>query len=310
MSPFLSSISSPASSSRSDDFSRAAEINVYEENGSTYRSYVFTQTGTNTFYLRTTKSVDILVVANGGNGQSTAGGGGGEVVVKTNYRLSRGSYSFVIGERGETETENIPEADAGTRGKDIIIQTEGKNVLSDLTALGGGNGGKDGGSGGGGYADQGGSPGNLKPPGVSIAVNGVGFNGGSPTNTRGRCENAAGCGGGGAGGTGLTNIRNSQRLAVGGAGGPCITNTFRDGIARSYAGGGGGASNPCHNDSTNVGGAGGCGNLSGGQGGGAGTPNPYDSADETGGGGGAQAQGSSGDGLGATGIVVIREVIG
>jgi hypothetical protein len=304
MAPFLSTITSPASASRNDDFSRASEVNVYQVGGVTYKSYTFTETGS--FYLRTSRSFDILIVANGGNGQSTAGGGGGEVVVKTDYKLSRGTYNFSIGSRGELEIENA----SGTRGKDFIIKTEGNNELTDLRALGGGNGGQDGGSGGGGYADQGSSPGNLKPRGVSIAVNGLGFNGGSPTNTRGRCENAAGCGGGGAGGTGLTNIRNSSRLAVGGAGGPCITNTFRDGTSRSYAGGGGGASNPCHNDATNVGGAGGCGSLSGGQGGGAGTIFPYNSVDGTGGGGGAQAQGSTGDGYGATGILVIREIIG
>lgn len=213
-------------------------------------------------------SAKIMVVAGGGGGGSAngGGGGGGGYIYNTNYPITAGSYSVVIGNGG----------DAGVNGENSIFN-------NDLTAIGGGAGGRNysngsnGGSGGGGGGDNG--------TGGSASQGNNGGNGSIP-------PNYPSGGGGGAGSSGVSGSGTQS-----GFGGNGISNQIT-GFSILYAGGGGGGATYNLGDTAGSGGSGGGGNGASDIGSGSsGTVN-------TGGGGGGGNDGG-GAGSGGKGIIII-----
>ena len=79
------------------------DYNDYVENSVKYRSYTFTDVGTNTVTLDYDISCDFMIVAGGGAGSANvigSGGGGGGVVIGTNQRFTSGTYNIHVGDGG------------------------------------------------------------------------------------------------------------------------------------------------------------------------------------------------------------------
>ena len=229
-------------------------------------------------------SVQALVVAGGGSGSIGGGGGGGGaggLIYSSSVSVTPGvTYPVVVGQGG-----------AGQAGGSDVNGTAGQNSnFTNLIAIGGGQGarngfaGQNGGSGGGGYG--GGS--------VGSGTYGQGNSGGTGVTDSATYTN--GGGGGGAGASGRAAI-----ATQGGQGGAGLAFTI-SGTSTYYAGGGAGG---CQKSggTAQVGG-------SGGGGGNQGAPNSsgYPGTQNTGGGGGggSYTNGAVTSGSGGSGIVILR----
>lgn len=259
-------------------------ISFYVDVGNNYSVITFTSNG----YFNTTSTINmgILVVAGGaGGGSSTSGGGGGGGgaggIIYNNSALINGNYTINIGTGGTGVASS-----SGTAGK---ISYFG-NLIFNMTAIGGGFGGKlaagDGGSGGGSGLNTGNG-------GLSIQnnINGTGY--GNMGGIAYLSSQGAG-GGGGAGGVGV----NATSNRYGGAGGVGLTFNIYNGTALYYAGGGGGGA---------VDTGGGAGGIGGGGAGSVGGTATSGIANTGGGGGGSASDGTGG--AGGSGIVIIRYLI-
>src|SRR5690625_130705 len=257
--------------------------------GTTYRIHTFSSSGA--FNVTEGGEVEYLIVGGGGAGgaNNTGAGGGAGEFVKGSTEISSGSYSVVVGGGGEGRSSN-GRGEAG----------QGSSIFG-VTAIGGGGGGGgrwtnetdkpggDGGSGGGGGGGGSALPASAVVGGESIAVEGVGHDGGNGTRTD-STNSRSGGGGGGAGSAGANST------SSGGNGGAPVLDDF-DGAEKEYAAGGGGA--------TNAGTAGSGGGSVGGKGGNpGGAESGVDGTGSGGGGLGERGSGTAGDG--GDGIVIIR----
>jgi len=214
-----------------------------------YLIYAFTNTGSQTTTLNSTKSADVLIVAGGGSGgqsngnndKGSGGGGAGQVLFRTGYSISSGNYTFNIGVGGAGEDY--------AQGS-VTTNNGGNSTAFGLTANGGGGGGT-----GDGHvqAQQGGSAGGsgARDSWATTSVtsnkttpsgwNSYGNNGGT-SNT----GNHSGGGGGGAGAAGSNQSGGSNDSgSLGGNGGVGIdlSSTFGTNLGENgYFGGGGGGS--------------------------------------------------------------------
>ena len=266
-----------------------------------YTLHTFTSNGT--FAVTGSGTIDILVVAGGGQGglpnasdNYGGGGGAGGLVWYTSFEVSAGNYSIVVGDGGAQTSSGS----GNRRGND------GSNSTAfGLTALGGGGGGgqggttagRDGGSGGGGgYPSGFGSalqPSQSNSLGSGTLVHNLGNNGGPGNNS----PNGGG-GGGGAGGTGF-----SGGASVRGGAGFNASSLVGTAVGDSgwFAGGGGGSQQAGY---TNFEGNNG-GNGGGGDGDNYNSGNQTAGQANTGGGGGAGTSQGGGKG-GGSGVVIIR----
>ena len=270
-----------------------------------YNIYAWTSSGSFSFVLPKTTTVEYLVVAGGGGGGSAAassglGGGGGAGGFRTNvigatsggggsaestYTVTGGTaITVTVGAGGTAVTGN-------NRGN-----TGNNSVFGTITSAGGGGGSSGdsgiaasiGGSGGGG-GNGGGGVTRAGAAGTSLQ----GYSGGTSTNPG---QNYPASGGGGAGAAGSANPTNLQ----GGAGGAGVSSSIT-GSAVTYGGGGGGGINTVNGGASP--GAGGAG------GGGAGGINTFGTAGTVntgGGGGGSGGDSATGGGGGGSGIVIVR----
>ena len=248
---------------------------------------------------------DILVVGGGGGGGFNigTGGGAGGLVYITNYTITMGTYSIIIGNGGSPMQSG---ADVSTaNGGNTIIRDSNNNDI--ITALGGAIGSsqsstfngtppKSGGSGAGGTRNgTTGGAGVQKTNGSISAISrtyGYGNAGGDGTN------NPPWPTGGGGGAGGIGGIGSGTIAGNGGIGlqvNITGTNTY-------YAGGGGGGA---YADGTYNNTAAGTGGLGGGGNGSLGGNNAISGTNNTGGGGGGAGGGGSG-GTGGSGVVIIR----
>jgi hypothetical protein len=264
----------------------------------TYWYHAFKNSGL--FDVKTSMSVDYLVVAGGGGGGVAGGvggggGGAGGYRTSTSYSVTPQGYPVTIGAGG---------TGAGTTYKNA---NGSDSIFAVTTSAGGGTGGSydsfkagnSGGSGGGGGAYIGGAAGAGNTPSTSPVQGYAGGNGGS-----GSTGYAHGGGGGGAGNTG-----GNASGQYAGSGGPGLNtlsswlNATGTGVNGYVAGGGGGGSyDGGQGYNAGTGGAGGGGNggarfISTGT---AGTAN-------TGGGGGGDATGDPKHG--GSGLVIVRYAV-
>ena len=240
-------------------------------------SYTTVETVT---WTANTGTVEVLVVAGGGGGGKSAGGGGGAggLVYHASKTVTQGNdYTITVGAGG-----------TGATGTSANGLNGGDSVFSDMTAVGGGGGGRypnvgsAGGSAGGGNGDGGGA-GGVANQGDSGGGTGFGNNGGPGYHSS---SDDNGGGGGGAGGVGSTG---SSYYAGDGGVGKDYSSSFTTAYGASgwFAGGGGGG------DIITVGAPGG--NGGGGHGGGnIANAGMTSGTDGTGGGGGGQGSGGTG----------------
>ena len=266
-----------------------------------YTLHTFTSNGT--FAVTGSGTIDILVVAGGGQGglpnasdNYGGGGGAGGLVWYTGFDVSAGNYSIVVGNGGAQTSSGS----GNRRGND------GSNSTAfGLTALGGGGGGGQGGTtagrnggsgGGGGYPSGFGSalqPSQSNSLSTGNLVHNLGNNGGPGNNS----PNGGG-GGGGAGGTGF-----SGGPSVRGGAGFDASSLVGTAVGDSgwFAGGGGGSQQAGYsNFEGNNGGNGG-----GGDGDNYNSGNQTAGQANTGGGGGAGTSQGGGKG-GGSGVVIVR----
>jgi hypothetical protein len=232
-------------------------------------------------------SIEVLVIAGGGQGGAIAAGGAGGLIYNSNLPVVPGTaYTVTVGAGGSTS----PGANAGQNGSN--------SVFGALTAIGGGGGagnsynGSSGGSGGGGGGDNGtngtagaGTPGQGHAGGTALTT-GTQFGGG---------------GGGGAGDAG----KNASGTTTAGRGGDGLNFSISGTPTWYAAGGGGGAYLSGGTGTRGVGGSG-----IGGNGGQNGT-NATNGTASTGSGGGGNGLNNTGNlqgsaGTGGSGVVIIR----
>ena len=266
-----------------------------------YTLHTFTSNGT--FAVTGGGTIDILVVAGGGQGglpnasdNYGGGGGAGGLVWYTSFEVSAGNYSIVVGDGGAQTSSGS----GNRRGND------GSNSTAfGLTALGGGGGGGQGGTtagrnggsgGGGGYPSGFGSatqPSQSNSLGSGSLIHNLGNNGAPGNNS----PNGGG-GGGGAGGTGF-----SGGASVNGGAGFNASSLVGTSVGDSgwFAGGGGGSQQAGY---SNFAGSNG-GNGGGGDGDNYNSGNQTAGQANTGGGGGAGTSQGGGKG-GGSGVVIVR----
>jgi hypothetical protein len=274
----------------------------------TQPEYYISLTSDNVVYTMTLTSdilCDILLVGGGGGGgyYMGGGGGGGDVIMKTNFVLTAGTYSMYVGYGGpgalwynENSYEGISRRDDGINGGTSYITKSDNSIQLYAAGGGGGGGGYNGnvritptaGSVSNNNYSSGGGGGGYSTPGSGNGVSGNGATGYlSESALYGWTfpdRNAPG--GGGSSGNGT--------VSNGGIG--TISNITGTNIAYGGGGGGGGGSG------TDGGGNGGI--LKTGRGGYNGTIN------RGGGGGGGNSDGANGDygtgGSGGSGIIIIK----
>lgn len=289
-------------------------INDYEDSGSTYRSHVFTSSGTfevTELSDNLSNSIDYLVVgAGGGGGIHNAGGGGGGEVKTGSFVGGIATYPIGIGAGGRGGY-------VGSPGQNGLVG--GTTTLSGPISVSSAGG-------------EGGRTAQISQPEAGYGGNAGqypstsnGAGGGYPASAQG--------GGGGGAGTPGDGVPGSMPTG-GGPGGDGVLSSI-DGTSYYYGGGGGGSNYnaPTHSPPSGVGGTGGLGG--GGGGGGSGptfnpTPapggpgrNPGEAsvpgaadlggrggANTGGGGGGTNRPNLSNSGDGGSGIVIVRYKIG
>ena len=266
-------------------------VTEYSLGGTDYRVHSFLS-GTNTFTVPVSGTVDILAVAGGGAGgagKNGSGGGAGGMIATAGVTVTPGSYSFVVGAGGATAPAVGSQTSSAEYGGDGENTTTGGITA---TAVGGGAGvsdakdhdyaGRNGGSGGGG-GENSGTAGTGTAGQGNAAGSGPANEGGGGTNK--------GQGGGGAGEVGNTDGRRE--------GGDGLENAYRTGSNVFYAGGGGAGMDAGNSDTSSASGGGGLGKGSNADGG--------DGTANTGGGGGGGGEGfDRTGGAGGSGIVVVR----
>ncbi len=181
-----------------------------------------------------TISINLLAIAGGGGGGSEIGGdagagpgGAGEYIETTKTLSTSVTYTIIVGDGGPGHSSAT--RGVGTVGDNTTITGSG---LTTVTALGGGYGctrlvnGGDGGSGGG-------ACGVLTNPGVSIASQGTGHDGGA--------AGAVGYGSGGGGASAAGSTTQSDGEGNGGAGTTPSLGGLPSGSCLAGGGGGGGA---------------------------------------------------------------------
>ena len=279
-------------------------INTTNDN-SNYRYALFISNGT--FVIDTNITCDILVVGGGGGGGIGGGGGGaGAVLYTTNFNLSSGTYSIVVGSGGAGSTGTSTN---GTNGNNSSITI---NSIA-YTAVGGGGGGtrNDPASYTGRAGNNGGSGGGGSHSDNSTIVN---TGGSSSKNTyvnwtslgnaggEGKDGYANGYGSGGGGGAGSMGTNAGTNSGGNGGSGVNLSSIFGTNVGQSgwFGGGGGGGS------WTGVGGQVGYGNGGNGLLGGGGNAYGGSGIAYTGGGGGGGDFGTSSSGTGGSGVVIIR----
>jgi hypothetical protein len=220
-------------------------------------------------------SASILLIAGGGGRWSGAGGGGGGMLEYDNFIMNPGKYYVCVGaggtqERGESSVIHV-KGDSSTKMTGTINGTAvtiGDAIGGGCHALVGGNNNpypdanatQHGGSGGGGVG-TGNYGGSNQPAGEGIDTLQVGWSSSNHFGTSGsrvgqgydgsRYGNAGGMAvGGGGGGAGAASTGGSpvqgnpgeggSHSGRGGNGGQPKTNSYHDGTAQWYAGGGGG----------------------------------------------------------------------
>ena len=268
-------------------------VTEYNSGGTDYRVHSFLS-GTNTFTVPVSGTIDILAVAGGGAGgagKNGSGGGAGGMIATAGVTVTPGSYSFVVGAGGTEAPAVGSETSSAEYGGDGEDTTTGGITA---TAVGGGAAvsdaanhdyaGRNGGSGGGGGENSG-------TAGTGVAGQGNAA-GSGPANEGGGGTNK-GQGGGGAGEVGNTDGRR--------AGGDGLENAYRTGSNVYYAGGGSAGMDGGQGDEAGGLGGGGVGKADGdNRDGGAGTAN-------TGGGGGGGGEAFTWKGgAGGSGIIVVR----
>ena len=287
---------------------------TYPEGGKTYKSHLWTSSGT--FVISelggNNGQCDIIIVGGGGGGGRGGGGGGaGGVCITQNTQLGSvpgpNSYYITIGGGGSGGPQAGTYRGAGG-GESTISNPVNPNII---TGKGGGGGqeggapapaGNSAGGSGGGCGHSGGTPQNNAGPANQPAqtfplvepsiTQKLGYPGGGPGSST-----YTGGGGGGAGGAG------GPATPVLGVGGNAITNTYADGTDVVLAGGGGGGTYP---SGTNAGGGSG-GTTVGGEGNNS-SPGAGNAVANTGSGGGGGGGGGAyyNGGNGSGGYICIR----
>ena len=256
-------------------FGEAAPGFIEATGGSTstdgdYKVHQFTSSGT--FEITSgSGDVEYLVIGGGGGTSTTNGGGGGAGAFRTDTKedMGVGEYTVTIGAGSDGTTEAGFPPDNG-----------GDSVFDDITAKGGGYGGRGGQNGGSSTGGSGGGSGNSATGGSSGAY---GNDGGS---------DSGGERGGGGGGSGSAGASGN---ASGNGGNGTASDIIEDGTDVTYAGGGGAA------------GQGGSARGLGGSGGGGNGNNSGVGANATGyGSGGGGGANDEAGGNGSDGLVVLR----
>ena len=124
-------------------------VGDYSDGGTTYRSHLFTSTGT--FDVTATPgtygdTVDVLVVAGGGGGGSgnpthgggAGGGGAGGFRTNTNIPVSISPYTITIGAGGNGAING--NTTAGSDGSNSVFNPAGAENTTKITSTGGGGG--------------------------------------------------------------------------------------------------------------------------------------------------------------------------
>ena len=288
-------------------------VNEYEDSGSTYRSHLFTSSGTfevTELSESLSNNIDYLVVAGGGGGglHNAGGGGGGEVKIGS-FAGAVTTYPITIGAGGRSGYVGNPGSNGLTGGTTTL---GGPNPISSAGGEGG------------------------RTAQITQPNNGGGGNSGQyPSTSNGAGGNMSlSAQGGGGGGAGTPGNGSTGSASGGGPGGDGVASAI-DGTSYYYGGGGGGSNynGPTHAPPAGVGGTGGLGG--GGGGGGAGpnvnpTPapggpgrNPGEASEpgsidlggrggaSTGGGGGGTNRPNINNGAeGGSGVVIVRYKIG
>ena len=265
-----------------------AQTTVTLDGASGSQSYSVARTTNGGLTIGLGLEVEYLVVAGGGSGgtagdTSGTGGGGAGGLLQGRIQLSANNYQVVVGAGGVAPN---------TAGSSSVQGVNGQNsVFGNLTAVGGGGGGRFNQVGNAGGSGGGGGGRNWTSGGAGTTSNSIvqGYAGGS---ARGETPTgrSAGGGGGGAGGAGGAGAQSSS---VAGNGGQGLANSIT-GTEVFYAGGGGGGA--ADNFTAAVQGLGGVG------GGGASSTNGTNGLG--GGGGGAGTFGRGGNG--GSGVVIVR----
>lgn len=292
------------------------------ENGRTYRCHRFTTTGAYTLTVSNVLSnafFDFVLIGGGGNGGATGGGGygaggGGAGCLIVAYQCPINAISNLqgtVGTAGQASSLFLPSPNSGNTISATFGATGGNyngnggngaisfnNFLPTTTVTLGASGG---GGGGGGFG--GGTAGGANSFSSTIYTLGTWFGGGK-VGGAGFGSNSNAGGGGGATGTGGPGFTFNGQGGFGGNG----YNLFFDGTYRPVCGGGGGGGGG-FNAVGGVGGSGVGGAGGGNPGFGYPTPNGGNAVANTGsGGGGGWNTGTAGNG--ATGLVMIRYIIG
>ena len=249
-----------------------------------YKVHTFS-TGTTTFAVPVTGTIDILAIAGGGGGgggQNGAGGGAGGMIATSGVTVAQGNYSIVVG--AGASGGHAAAGDNSTAANGADTTTGGITA----TAVGGGGGVNDGRnrSGAGGNGGSGGGSGeNGGSAGTGVAGQG---NAGQLESANSRNRSGAGGGAGEAGGT--------DGIRLGGDG---LQNDFQTGSNQWYAGGGSSGSDSADGPVDGGQGGGGVGQGTAAAGG--------NGVDGTGGGGGGAGETQSyNGGDGGDGVVVSR----
>ena len=275
-----------------------------------YKYHIFTANGT--FATNVSKTVSICSIGGGGGGGAyTAGGGGaGELDLFTNFTLTPGNHTVLIGGPGSgSNAGNVSGGSGGT----TTFTNPSSTVL--VTSLGGGGGGSQ----GTGAGVAGGSGGG----GEGVAPSSGGAANGSNTRAGGTGGNGGGFYGGGGGG-GATTAGGNYSSGQAGAGGQGYTLTNIDtnltsSNFSSFAGmtvvcsGGGGAGGGGGSTGPSAAGAGGTGAGAGGASNDAGTGTRTSGQVATSYGSGGGGGGSRGDtnpgAAGKSGLLIVRYAI-
>ena len=297
-------------------------ISEYSVSSTRYRAHIFTSSGefNITSNSPSHETVDVLLVGGGGGGGAQHGGGGGAGGFKEfpAIRINPGPYKVVVGAGGRGGM-GVPSP------ANPVAQPGEASSFGDLLRVSGGggggkygdSGGQPGGSGGGGGSDED----NSTNPGGSGNISGWS----PPEGNAGGLGRYAGGGGGGAGGVG-SDVSPASPYgvaagAVGGNGSPS-TYAYGPGSPITYAGGGGGGTHSPGAPNAPTGAAGGSGgggrggrlstgpDITGQQGNDPSTSAGNDGLQGTGGGGGGSSRYQAPGGAGASGICVVRYVIG
>lgn len=252
----------------------------------TFRTHIFTTTGTFNANVLRPGRVEVLVVGGGGAGGGGSnfspggGGGGGGVIYIPNHYINTGNISVVVGNGGIGSSNGL------------VLPTNGENsAFESIIAIGGGHGGHGGNLGNTGGCGGGG--GRYSLGGSSTKIIGLGNNGGLSAGV------LHSTGGGGGGGGALQNGGNSGSGRGGNGGEGYTFNLVGSNVVYGSGGGGGRRDTSAGTGGTNAGN------------GGFSSPGDNGVSNTGGGGGGGMSRGETDQlinlsGNGGSGIVVVK----